>query len=156
MPIEIERKFLVKGDFRKDVIKSKKVVQAYLSTQKGHTVRARILGDKAYLTIKGPTSTSGTTRFEFEKEITIQEAQGLIGLCKDQVIDKVRHYVPAGNHVFEVDEFHGDNEGLIVAEIELSEEDEAFEHPSWLGDEVTGQHQYYNSMLLKHPFKDWE
>ncbi len=156
MGVEIERKFLVKNEaFRKEATASKKVVQAYLSTQTGRTVRARIMGDKAYLTIKGPTNAAGTTRFEFEKEISSEEAEGLISLCQGQVIDKVRHYVPAGRHVFEVDEFHGDNEGLIVAEIELSDENEPFVHPEWLGEEVTGQRRYYNSQLLNHPFKDW-
>ena len=154
--LEIERKFLVKGDFKKEATASKKVVQAYLSSQTGRTVRARIMGDKGFLTIKGPSSASGTTRFEFEKEITLAEAEGLIGLCDHQVIDKVRWYVPAGKHTFEVDEFHGDNEGLIVAEVELSDENEAFVHPDWLGEEVTGQRRYYNSMLLAHPYKEWK
>lgn len=156
MAIEIERKFLVKGDFRPYVMSSKKVIQGYLSSQTGRTVRVRIMGEKGFLTIKGPTSGNGTTRFEFEKEIELSEAEGLIGLCGEGVISKVRHYVPAGNHVFEVDEFHGDNEGLVVAEVELSDEREAFERPDWLGEEVTGQRKYYNSMLLAHPFKDWD
>lgn len=153
--MEIERKFLVDGDFMPFVKKSIRITQGYLSTAPGRTVRVRIKGDKGFLTIKGPASPSGLSRFEWEKEIPVTEAQDLLKLCENGVIDKTRHLVDAGRHTYEVDVFHGANEGLIIAEIELSAEDEAFIRPSWLGQEVTGDRRYYNSMLMKNPYKEW-
>jgi CYTH domain-containing protein len=119
-------------------------------------VRIRIKGTKGYITIKGKGNASGTTRFEWEKEITLLEAEQLLLLCEEGVIDKIRYEIPVGNHCFEVDVFAGVNQGLIVAEIELQAENEAFEKPNWLGNEVTGQERYYNAYLSVTPFKDWE
>jgi len=156
MAQEIERKFLVKGDYKNVATYSTKIVQGFISTVPERTVRVRIKGDKGYLTIKGIGNKSGASRYEWEKEIPINEANELMAICEPGVIDKTRFLVPAGkNLVFEVDEFYGDNEGLTVAEIELPSEDTVFEKPSWLGEEVTGQVKYYNSMLMKTPFKNW-
>lgn len=153
MAVEIERKFLVKGDFRNQVKESVHIVQGYLSDNKNRTVRVRIRDDKGYMTVKGPTN--GVSRFEWEKEIPKAEAAALLSLCP-AVIDKTRHIVEYCGHKFEVDEFHGDNEGLIVAEIELKDEAETFEKPSWLGEEVSYDRRYYNSQLLVNPYKRWE
>ena len=152
---EIERKFLVAGDFRKEVSGASRITQGFLSSAPGRTVRVRIRDDKGYLTVKGPAQ--GLTRFEWEKEIPAAEAEQLLQLCEPGAIDKTRYLVPAADgHVWEVDEFHGDNAGLVVAEIELGSEDEPFERPAWLGAEVTGDRRYYNSMLIKCPYKDWK
>jgi adenylate cyclase len=153
--MEIEKKFLIKGDFKPFVNKSIRIVQGYLSSVPERTVRVRIKGDKGFLTIKGIGNASGASRFEFEKEITVAEASELLNICEPGVIDKVRHIVKAEPYVFEVDEFHGENEGLIVAEIELPDENAAFPKPEWLGAEVTGDKRYYNSMLMKTPFTKW-
>ena len=153
--IEIERKFLVSGDFKESAVESFRIVQGYLSTSAGVTVRVRTKGEKAYLTIKGKTSDSGMSRFEWEKEIPLEESAGLLELCGGKVIDKTRYIVPFGGQVFEVDEFHGDNAGLVMAEIELSSEDEEFDKPEWLGHEVTGDVRYYNSQLLHNPVNKW-
>ena len=153
--IEIERKFLVEGDFRSSAVDALNIVQGYLSTSDGATVRVRTMGERGFLTIKGRTSDSGMSRYEWEKEIPVEEAGQLLKLCGSKVIDKTRYVVPFAGHVFEVDEFHGDNEGLILAEVELSCEDEAFERPSWLGSEVTGDVRYYNSRLLHNPLNKW-
>lgn len=155
MAQEIERKFLVAGDFKSRAHASERITQGYLSSVPSRTVRVRVKGDKAYLTIKGIGSQSGMSRYEWEKEIPVGEAQELLDLCEPGVIDKVRYLVKSGLHTFEVDEFHGDNEGLIVAEIELQSENELFEQPLWLGNEVTGDERYYNAMLSKHPYKEW-
>ena len=155
MAREIERKFLVSGDYRPDVTSSQRIVQGYLSSVPGRTVRVRIRGDQGFLTIKGLGSASGASRFEWEREIPADEARELLALCEPGVIDKTRHLVPSGAHTFEVDEFHGDNAGLVVAEVELASEDEDFERPDWLGEEVTGQGRYYNSQLKKNPFCSW-
>lgn len=155
MPQEIERKFLVKGDFKPFVTKQTRIVQGYLSSVPERTVRVRIKGDKGFLTIKGIGSESGASRYEWEKEITLEEAQDLLKICEPGVIDKTRYLVTAGKHTFEVDEFYGENQGLIMAEVELSSEDEAFEKPQWLGEEVTGYTRYYNSMLMKNPYRKW-
>ena len=153
---EIERKFLVKGDFKKHATKATKIIQGFLSTVPERTVRVRIKGDKGYLTVKGIGNKSGASRFEWEKEISVEDAKDLMAICEPGVIDKTRFIVPAGNDLFfEVDEFYGDNEGLTVAEIELPSEDTPFEKPDWLGEEVTGDVRYYNSMLMKNPYKDW-
>lgn len=155
MAQEIERKFLVKGDFRPFVSKSTRIVQGYLSSVPERTVRVRIKGDKGFLTIKGIGNQSGASRFEWETEISIQDAEALLNICEPGVIDKVRHLVKNGDLTFEVDEFFGENQGLILAEIELPSEDTPFEKPDWLGEEVTGDPRFYNSMLMKNPYTKW-
>jgi adenylate cyclase len=155
MAVEIERKFLVDGEFRHIAESSVRVVQGYLSSVPERTVRVRVYGDRGFITIKGIGSSSGMRRFEWEKEISCEEAMSLLEICEAGVIDKTRHIVRVGDHVYEVDEFHGDNEGLVVAEIELSSEDESFVRPDWLGREVTGDSRYYNSMLSSNPFRNW-
>ena len=156
MAQEIERKFLVKNDdFKKESFKKTKIVQGFLSTVPERTVRIRIKGDKGFITVKGIGNESGASRFEWEKEISVKDAKDLLKISEPGVIDKTRYNVKSGGHTFEVDEFFGNNDGLIVAEVELSSEDEKFVKPSWLGDEVTGQVKYYNSMLMKNPFKKW-
>ena len=155
MAQEIERKFLVKGDFKNLAVKSTRIIQGYLSSVPERTVRVRVKGDKGFLTIKGIGSTSGASRFEWEKEISTTEANELLAICEPGVIDKTRFLVKAGPHTFEVDEFYGENEGLTVAEVELSSEGESFERPEWLGEEVTGDARYYNSMLMKNPYTKW-
>jgi adenylate cyclase len=153
---EIERKFLVKGDYKNHVSKETKIVQGFLSTVPERTVRVRIKGDQGFLTVKGIGNKSGASRYEWEKEISLDDAKNLMAICEPGVIDKTRFIVKAdGDLVFEVDEFYGENDGLTVAEIELPSEDTAFSKPAWLGEEVTGQVKYYNSMLMKNPYKDW-
>lgn len=156
MAQEIEKKFLEAGDFRQSVRKATRITQGYLSTVPERTVRVRVKGDKGYITIKGIGSESGASRFEWEKEIPVEEVMELLKICEPGVIDKTRYLVDVGSHTFEVDEFYGDNEGLTVAEVELGSEDEAFERPQWLGQEVTGDMKYYNSMLIKNPYKNWK
>jgi adenylate cyclase len=153
MAQETERKFLVSGNYKPFVSKSIRITQGYLSAVPERTVRVRIKGDKGYITVKGTVGGAGISRFEWEKEIPLSEAQELLQICEPGMIDKIRHLVPIGRHTFEVDEFYGENEGLTVAEIELASEDEAFEKPAWLGREVTGDVNYYNSMLAKCPGK---
>ncbi|GAB6008711.1 CYTH domain-containing protein [Dysgonomonas reticulitermitis] len=155
MGLEIERKFLVKGDFKQYAYKKEVIVQGYLSSIPERTVRVRIKGEKAYLTIKGISNASGLSRYEWEKEIPLHDARELIDICEPGIIDKVRHYIKNDNYTFEVDEFHGDNEGLVMAEIELSDEADIFEKPDWLGDEVTGDERYYNSYLSQKPYTKW-
>ncbi len=156
MPFEIEKKFLVTGDaFKQDAEKQVHIVQGYLSTVPERTVRVRIKDDSGYLTIKGKSNESGATRYEWEKKIDIHEAKELLEICEAGVIDKTRFLVKSGAHTFEVDEFYGDNQGLVVAEVELGSEDEAFEKPKWIAEEVTGQNKYYNSMLMRKPYKNW-
>ncbi len=146
--MEIERKFLVKGDFKPFVTIQYKIAQGYISKDRERTVRIRIRDDKGFITIKGKTSESGMSRYEWEKEIPLAEAKDLLKLCLPTVIEKTRYIVPANDGLyFEVDEFYGANQGLIMAEIELDSEEQAFEKPEWLGEEVTGQVQYYNSYL---------
>ena len=156
MPREIERKFLVTGDFRQDACDSFRLVQGYISTDPDKTVRVRIKGEQGFLTIKGRSSADGLSRYEWEKEIPLAEARELMALCGPEVIDKTRYLVPFGGHTYEVDEFYGSNQGLILAEIELGDEQETFLKPSWLGEEVTGNTRYYNSMLMKCPFIKWK
>lgn len=154
--VEIERKFLVKSDaFKAESIAEKRIVQGFLNTDPERTVRVRIKGDDGFLTIKGKSNSTGTSRFEWEKEIPINEAEALLKLCEEGVIDKIRYNVTVANHLYEVDEFFSDNQGLIVAEVELKDEDEEFVKPNWLGEEVTGDIKYYNSQLSKNPFKNW-
>ena len=156
MAQEIEKKFLVKGDYKGLVTKETRITQGYLSSVPERTVRVRIKGDKGFLTIKGIGSKSGASRFEWEKEISVEEASTLLEICEPGVIDKTRFIVPEKTGLeFEVDEFYGDNEGLTVAEIELPSEDHPFEKPEWLGEEVTGDVNYYNAMLMKNPYKNW-
>lgn len=152
---EIERKFLVVGAFKTQAFDSSHIVQGYICSAQGRTVRVRIRDDKGYLTIKGASNESGTSRYEWEQELPLEEAEELMKLCEPGVIDKTRYLVRSGNHVFEVDEFYGDNEGLIVAEVELKNEDECFEKPDFIGEEVTGDRRYYNSQLMKKPYKTW-
>jgi CYTH domain-containing protein len=155
--IEIERKFLVRSEaFKSSAVKKERIVQGFLNTDPLRTVRVRIRGDKGYITVKGKGNRNGTTRFEWEKEISVKEADALIQLSEPGIIDKVRYYIEVGIHIFEVDEFFGDNSGLILAEIELEHEDEDFLKPNWLGDEVTSDIKYYNSQLSKNPFKLWK
>lgn len=155
MALEIERKFLVAGDFKSLATSHSRIMQGYICSQRGRTVRVRLRDEKAYLTIKGPSFNGGLSRYEFEKEITKDEGLSLMRLCEAGIIDKIRWLVPVGRHTFEVDEFFGENEGLIVAEVELEKEDEAFERPAFLGEEVTGDRKYYNSSLRLHPYKQW-
>ncbi len=157
MAREIERKFLLKDDTFKAISKQKMIIiQGFLSTVPERTVRIRILGDQGFITVKGISNKSGVSRFEWEKEIDIQDARELLKICEPGVIQKTRFHVKSGVHTFEVDEFHGDNKGLVIAEIELSSEDEIFKKPNWLGKEITGDVKYYNSMIVKKPFKEWE
>lgn len=154
--IEIERKFLVKSEVYKSFATSKKrIVQGFLNTDPNRTVRIRITGDQGYITVKGKSNASGTTRFEWEREIGINEAEALLQLCEKGILEKCRYVIPLGNHYIEVDEFYGENEGLTIAEVELSTENETFEKPDWLGKEVTGEVKYYNSQLSKKPFTFW-
>ncbi|MDD7564199.1 MAG: CYTH domain-containing protein [Alloprevotella sp.] len=155
MGLEIERKFLVKGDYKTQATSSTRIKQGYICSERGRTVRVRLRDTKAYLTIKGPSRDNGLSRYEFEKEITFDEALSLFALCEPGIVDKVRWLVPAGNHTFEVDEFFGDNAGLVVAEVELSRADEFFIKPDFIGKEVTGDRRYYNSQLRKNPYKNW-
>ena len=154
---EIERKFKVKSNTYKTLAtKIVRITQGYLSSVPERTVRVRIKGEEAFLTIKGSSNESGTTRFEWEKAIAVADAEQLLTLCERGVIDKTRYLVPCGELFFEVDEFYGDNEGLVMAEIELPDEKATFARPDWLGEEVTGDKRYYNSMLMKNPYKNWK
>lgn len=153
---EIERKFLVTSDAYKSVsFKCTRIIQGFLNTHKERTVRVRLKVDKGFITVKGLSTKDGLSRFEWEKEISKAEAEALLKICEPGVIDKTRYEINVGNHIFEVDEFDGDNEGLVIAEVELQEENEIFEKPNWLGEEVTGSIKYYNSQISKHPFKTW-
>lgn len=155
MSWEIERKFLVKEGYKSYASSYTRIIQGYLSSVPERIVRIRIRDDKGYITIKGATSLSKLKRFEWEKEIDVTEAEELLALCEPGVIDKTRYLINAGNVTFEVDEFHGNNTGLVVAELELSSEDEIVEKPDWLGDEITGDKRYYNSRLSMDPFCNW-
>lgn len=156
MSLEIERKFLVTNSLYKvQAYSQSRVVQGYICSAHGRTVRVRIRDGKGYLTIKGASNDMGTSRYEWEKELPLQEAEELMRLCEPGIIDKIRFLVRSGNHVFEVDEFHGENEGLVVAEVELTSEEEPFVKPDFIGEEVTGDVRYYNSQLMKHPFTAW-
>ncbi|MDP2069207.1 MAG: CYTH domain-containing protein [Lutibacter sp.] len=153
MSKEIERKFLVTGDFKKYAIKSHKIAQGFLSTVPERTVRVRIQDHQGFITVKGIGNATGTTRFEWEKEIPVNEAENLLLICEPTIIEKIRHIVPANDNLyFEIDVFFGENNGLIIAEIELPNENTEFIKPSWLGEEVTGQLKYYNACLAKKPF----
>ena len=157
MAVEIERKFLVKNDsFKKACFAKKTIKQGYLNSNMNRTVRIRIIDDKAFMTVKGKSNAAGTSRFEWEKEIAILDAEELLLLCEPTRIEKTRFYVKSEQHIFEIDVFLGDNLGLIVAEIELEDATETFQKPLWIGEEVTGNEKYYNSKLSKFPFKDWK
>ena len=158
MALETERKFLVKGDYKAEAYKAMRITQAYLSHTALSSVRIRIRDNQGFITIKGKTDAAGMSRYEWEKEIPVQEAKELLLLATPGQIDKCRYLVrnTDGKHIWEVDEFYGENEGLTVAEIELSSEDEPFDKPSWLGEEVTGDPRYFNSALRKNPYKNWK
>ncbi len=155
--IEIERKFLVLSeDYKQQAYDKKYIKQGFLNSDKKRVVRVRLTDDKGFLTIKGQSNDSGTSRFEWEKEISKTDAEQLFNLCEKGIIEKYRYLVKAGNHTYEIDEFLGDNQGLTIAEIELNHENETFEKPNWLGKEVTGNPRYYNSNLSKEPFLKWK
>lgn len=155
--IEIERKFLVRkgGTYRHVAFSCSHIQQGYIPAD-GATVRIRRRDEKAYLTIKSKSSDGGLSRYEFEKEITPDEAEHLFRLCRGGVIDKHRYLVKSGDHTFEVDEFHGENAGLVMAEVELGSESEPYVKPDFIGDEVTGDRRFYNSHLLSYPFRLWK
>ncbi len=158
MHFEIERKFLVTGEFKSQTFQSDRIIQGYIASGNGRTVRVRIRGEKGYLTIKGPSNSLGLARYEWEKEIPLQEARELLLICEPGVIDKTRYLVkgPDGRHTWEVDEFYGDNEGLVMAEVELESEDDPYEKPAFIGREVTGDRRFYNSHMRHFPFKLWK
>ncbi len=157
MSVEIERKFLVTNESYKDVaFCHDRIAQGYICRQGGNSTRVRVRGDKGFLTIKGPSLDGGLSRYEWEREIPVSEAWELMKLCKGGIIDKSRYLVKCGAHTFEVDEFYGDNAGLVVAEVELGSLTEEFERPSFLGKEVTGDAKYYNGHLSRFPYKDWD
>ena len=154
--LEIERKFLVLDDSYKQLsYASSHIAQGYICSERGRTVRVRIRDERAYLTIKGPSENNGLSRYEFEREIPLADARQMLQFCEPGIIDKTRWLVKSGHHTFEVDEFHGENEGLVVAEVELSSEDETFEKLHFIGKEVTGDRRYYNSCLCVKPFNKW-
>lgn len=153
---EIEKKFLVtSNEFKTQALKETRITQGYISSVPERTVRVRIKGKSGFITIKGIGNDSGASRFEWEKEIPVNEVEELLKICEPGVIDKTRYEIKLSNHTFEVDEFYGENEGLVVAEVELNDEHESIEKPSWVGEEITGDIKYYNSMLMKHPYKKW-
>lgn len=154
---EIERKFLVrKGDaFKRAAFRSYRIKQGYLPCLSA-TVRVRLRDNEAFLTIKGKSKDGGLSRYEFEKEITVEEAEHLFQLCTGGVIDKCRYLVKSGQHVFEIDEFYGENQGLVLAEVELNAVDEPFEKPEFVGEEVTGDARFYNKNMLTNPFSRWK
>lgn len=155
--IEIERKFLVKAhDFKAEAYKKTRIVQGFLNTDPHRTVRIRINGEQAFITVKGLSNKTGLSRFEWEKEIPVNEAEALLALCEPGIIEKVRYLLKKNNHTFEVDEFLGENQGLVIAEVELKDENESFTKPAWLGPEVTGDVRYYNSQLSKDPYINWK
>ena len=155
--LEIERKFLVKSaEFKTHAFDSSRIKQGYLNSDPERTVRVRIRDTEAYITVKGKSSESGLSRFEWEKQIPLEEAESLLEICESGMIDKSRFLVDVEGHIYEVDEFYGENKGLLLAEIELESEDEKFTKPDWLGEEVTGDQKYYNSLLAKNPFNNWK
>lgn len=152
---EIERKFLIAGDYKKEVISSRKIIQGYISSSPERTVRVRMEEQRGFLTIKGKSTLGGLTRFEWEREISREDAENLLKLCEGSLVEKTRHIVNYESHRFEVDEFSGDNEGLVIAELELESEEESFIKPLWLGEEVSFDKRYFNLYLSQHPFKTW-
>lgn len=156
MATEIERKFLVNSDdYKTEAYEAVHIVQGFLSSVPERVVRVRIWGERGFITIKGISGANGVSRYEWEHEIPVGEARELLLLCEPGVIDKTRHLVRVGGLTFEVDEFHGDNEGLTVAEVELPAEDTPYGRPAWLGEEVTGDPRYYNASLSRHPYSTW-
>ena len=155
---EIERKFLILDtpDFRKEAFNSTRIVQGYLNSAPERTVRVRIRGERGFLTVKGKSSSDGLSRYEWERKIPLFEAEELLRLCEPGAIEKTRYEIQCGDHIFEVDEFLGENEGLLLAEVELKDKNDKIEKPGWLGEEVTGNKRYYNSFLSKFPFKEWQ
>lgn len=154
--LEIERKFLVNSNaYQEEAISKTRIAQGFLNTDPKRTVRVRIIGEKGFLTVKGESNSSGTTRFEWETDIELVEASNLIDLCEGYILEKIRYEVPFEGHSFEVDEFLGENKGLVVAEVELEHEDEVFKKPNWLAEEVTGITKYYNSQLTIKPYNQW-
>lgn len=154
--IEIERKFLVTSEvYKNEAHKSTRIVQGFLNTDPERTVRIRIKGEQAFITVKGIGNVSGTSRFEWEKSIDLKEAEQLLSLCEPGMIEKTRYEIQSGKHTIEVDEFFGENSGLVMAEIELNHENETFTKPIWLGKEVTGETKYYNAQLSKIPYNLW-
>ncbi|WP_417874976.1 CYTH domain-containing protein [Xanthomarina gelatinilytica] len=154
--IEIERKFLVKNNsFKNEAFKKIHIKQGFLNSDKERTVRVKLTDSQGFLTVKGLSGNNGLSRFEWEKEISKTDAEALFELCEKGLIEKTRHLVEIGNHIFEIDEFFSENEGLIIAEIELNHATELFKKPAWLGEEVTGNIKYYNSQLSKQPYKTW-
>ena len=155
MGYEIERKFLVKGDFKSQSFQQFRIKQGYLALSGVNVIRVRVKGDKAYLTVKTAHEEGTIRRHEWEYEIPVDDAEEMFKLCEDAIVDKTRYLIKHGSHVFEVDEFYGENQGLLIAEVELEDENEAYEKPDWLGEEVTGNVRYYNSFLSIHPFSGW-
>ena len=156
MAQEIERKFLVLNDsYKRESFSHSRIQQGYITSERGRTVRIRIRDEKAYITIKGPSLNGGLSRYEFEQEIPMDDARQLMALCEPGIIDKTRWLVKSGSHTFEVDEFFGDNAGLVMAEVELRSEDDVVLIPDFIGDEVTGDRRYYNSQLRRNPFRLW-
>ena len=154
MAQEIERKFLVQSDAWRSLAAGRYYCQGYIPTQGKQTVRVRIIGDQGYLTLKGPAI--GISRSEFEYEIPLADAQAMLSeLCQTPLIEKYRYHIPLGNVVWEVDDFLGENQGLIVAEVELAHAEQVVELPGWIGEEVTGDSRYYNASLVRNPFKNW-
>ncbi|MBQ3698469.1 MAG: CYTH domain-containing protein [Prevotella sp.] len=156
MALEIERKFLVLDDsYKHEAFSSSHIRQGYICSERGRTVRIRIRDEYAYITIKGPSLDGGLSRYEFEQQIPLDDAEKLMTLCDAGIIDKTRWLVSSGEHTFEVDEFHGDNQGLVVAEVELKRKDETPKIPHFIGKEVTGDRRYYNSQLRRNPYTLW-
>lgn len=156
--LEIERKFLVHKagrPYKEQAYAASRIMQGYICSDRGRTVRVRIRDNRGFLTVKGPSDPTGTTRYEFEKEITLDEARQLMKLCLPGIIDKTRYLVKSGKHTFEVDEFYGENDGLVIAEVELADENEPFVKPDFVADEVTGDRRFYNSSLMAAPFSAW-
>jgi CYTH domain-containing protein len=154
--MEIERKFLVKNkSFIEKAYKKSRIIQGYLCSDVTRSVRVRILDDKGFLTVKSAVDERGWSRYEFETPVPLKDAEYMMQLCQPGQIDKIRHYVGHDNHVWEVDVFYGENAGLIVAEIELKSEDDSFEPPDWVGQEVSGELRYFNLMLTKRPYSTW-
>lgn len=156
MAIEIERKFLITSEaFKAEAFNRYYIKQGFLNSNPERTVRVRLKKDKGILTVKGKSTSNGLSRFEWEKAVSKKEAEALLSVCEEGIIDKIRYEVKVGNHIYEVDVFSGDNQGLIIAEVELNSETERFKKPDWLGEEVTGDVKYYNSSLSKFSFKNW-
>ena len=157
MALEIERKYLVlDSSYKHEAYSSSHIRQGYICSERGRSVRIRIRDEHAYLTIKGPSLDGGLSRYEFEQQIPFDDAQKLMSLCEPGIIDKTRWLVRSGDHIFEVDEFHADNDGLVVAEVELNNPTETPLLPHFIGQEVTGDRRYYNSQLRRHPYTQWD